>query len=89
MCACVYVCVCARMHACVCVLTDKLQVGCPDVANKELYSHCPSPPSCINGDLVIAGDANPKLSLKDPGCPCMLCSPYYRTVYDPQLQCIM
>ena len=29
--------------------------------SKELYSHCSSPPSCINGDLAIAGEANAKL----------------------------
>ena len=41
-------------------------VQCPAAAaavslDKEPYSHCSSPPSCINGDLAIAGEANGKL----------------------------
>jgi len=40
----------------------RFPVGCPAAAivslNKELYSHCSSLPSCINGDLAIAGEAN-------------------------------
>ena len=41
------VCVCVRVcvRACMCV---------------EPYSHCSSPPSCINGDLATAGEANAK-----------------------------
>ena len=49
-------------------LADRGVAGrCPAAAvvslSKELYSHCSSPPSCINGDLAIAGEANAK--------PCM------------------
>ena len=40
-------------------LIERSQVQCPAAAvvslNKEIYSHCSSPPSCINGDLAVAG----------------------------------
>ena len=41
---------------------EKSPIQCPAAAvvslNKELYSHCSSPPSCINGGLAIAGEAD-------------------------------
>ena len=42
---CVYVCACKAAAAVVSL-------------SKELYSHSSSPPSCINGYLAIAGEAN-------------------------------
>ena len=63
MCPCTYRCVCV----CVGLLTKRSPVHCPAAAvvslSKELYSHCSSPSSYINGDLAIAGEANAKLCM--------------------------
>ena len=76
LCECVHVCLSACVCMCVCEaavtlrlegwLTDREVASLmPSAAvvslSKELYSHCSSPPSCINGDLAIAGEANVKL----------------------------
>ena len=75
--ACVCVCVYACVGACVYqqrpnglsidLEIKRFQVQCSAGAavislSKELYSHCSSPPSCINGDLALAREANAKLS---------------------------
>ena len=33
--------------------------------SKKLHSHCSSPPSCINGDLALTGEANANSSTKE------------------------
>ena len=47
------------------MLTKRSPVQCLAVVvvslSKELYPHCSSPPSYVNGDLAIAGEANSKL----------------------------
>ena len=54
------VCVCV----CVCVCFVRQWLANQEVSlSKELYSHCSSPPSCINGDLAVAGEANAKLCM--------------------------
>ena len=55
--------VCACVHACVRVCSACACMLCGVSLSKEFYSRCSSPPSCINGDLAIAGEAN--------GMPCM------------------
>ena len=49
------------------MLIERSQVRCPAAAvvslSKKLYSHCSSPPSCIKGDLAIAGEVNAKLCM--------------------------
>ena len=75
----VYVCVCVCLSVCVVceaavplwlevsLLTKRSPVQCPAAAvvslSKELYSHCSSAPSCINGDLAIAEESNAKLCM--------------------------
>ena len=60
-------CLCACVSSVGLPITRSL-VQCPTAAvvvslSKELYSYCSSPPSCINGDLTIAGEANAKLCM--------------------------
>ena len=76
-CVCVSVCVCVCVCVYVCVrqqypyglLTERFPVQCSAAVvaivslSKELHSHCSSPPSCINGDLAIIGEANTKLCM--------------------------
>ena len=59
------VCVCVCVRACVCVehWTVRRSAAAVVSLSKELYSHCSSPPSCINGDLAIAGEVNAKLCM--------------------------
>ena len=53
-CVCMYICV-AHMHLMLirCAVAVSL--------SKKLYSHCSSPPNCINGDLALVREANGKL----------------------------
>ena len=47
-----------------CSLADREVAGLmPSCCCKEPYSYCSSPPSCINGDQAIAGEANTKLCM--------------------------
>ena len=70
-------CVCVRARACVCVcgvcverwladgeVTSSMPMHAAAAVvslSKELYSYCSIPPSCINGDLTIAGEAIAKV----------------------------
>ena len=46
------------------LLTKRSPVLFPAAAVVSLSkSHCSSPPSCINGDLAIGGEANAKLCM--------------------------
>ena len=68
---CVYVCMWGGGAAVPCgysisLLIERSHVRCPAAAvvssSKELYSHCSSPLSCINGDLAIVGPWGSKSS---------------------------
>ena len=77
MCVCMFVCVCVLciyVYVCTCVFLCvnvctrmRVCVGMYVSLSKELYSHCSSPPSCINEwvnrDLAIAGEPNAKLCM--------------------------
>ena len=62
-CECMYVYVCACASVCACTHMHLILKRCAVAASlsKKLYSHCSSPPNCINGDLTFVREVNGKL----------------------------